>query len=40
MPRSKTALDQGPRARELRDEIREAGGIGGSADAVERLAAA
>jgi MGT family glycosyltransferase len=34
------ALDRGARARELRDEIRAAGGIDASADAVERLATA
>jgi EryCIII-like glycosyltransferase len=30
---------RGARARELRDEVRRGGGVGGSADAVERLAA-
>jgi MGT family glycosyltransferase len=32
------AAARAPRARELRDEVRRAGGIDGSADAVERLA--
>jgi UDP:flavonoid glycosyltransferase YjiC (YdhE family) len=34
------AASRAPRARELRDEVRRAGGIGASADAVERLAGA
>ena len=33
------ALSRGPRARELRDEVQRGGGVEGTADAVERLAA-